>query len=82
MPRKSLYKTKEFLSTTRMPKDWLNFIDSYMSGETNVVNMLPIIKRVSEYRDIFGVALTKSIEGGDVAELLKEANKEYMKGEK
>ena len=82
LPRKSLYKTKEFLGTTKMPKDWLNFIDSYMSGETNVVYMLPIIKRVSEYRDIFGVALTKSIEGGDVAELLKEANKEYMKGEK
>ena len=79
MPRKSLYLTKEFRSATHMPEDWLSFMQGYMSGETNVVPMVPVIKRVSEYRDIFGVALTKAIEGGDVATLLKEASEEFTK---
>ena len=80
MPRASLYRNEEFLATTHMPEDWLKFMHQYMSGAMNVVTMLPVIKRVSEYRDIFGVALTKAIEGGDVAQLLKEAKQEFERG--
>jgi multiple sugar transport system substrate-binding protein len=38
---------------------------------------VPDIIPISEFRDIFGVAVTKAIEGGDPAQLLKDATAEF-----
>jgi multiple sugar transport system substrate-binding protein len=38
---------------------------------------LPELRDVTQFRDIFGVALTKVVEGGDPKTLLEQATREF-----
>ncbi len=72
--RLSIYNDPEYLKAQTLPKDWVDAVKgSIESGQPQ----LPQIKDVTQFRDIFGVALTKMIEGGDPKTLLEEATKEF-----
>ena len=72
--RSSPWKDPEFLSKTTLPKSWIE-----MSAQvpSMAVGFMPEIVPVSQFRDVYGTALTKSIEGGNVAELFKAAQAEF-----
>ena len=72
--RLSIYNDPEYLKAQTLPKDWIEAVKgSIESGRPQ----LPQIKDVTQFRDIFGIALTKMIEGGDPKTLLEEATKEF-----
>jgi multiple sugar transport system substrate-binding protein len=72
--RTSIYDNADFLKALTLPKEWVEAVKgSIQSG----MPQLPLIKDVTQFRDIFGVALTKMIEGGDAKTLLEEATKEF-----
>jgi len=72
--RLSIYNDPEYLKVQTLPKDWVEAVKgSIESGRPQ----LPQIKDVTQFRDIFGIALTKMIEGGDPKTLLEEATKEF-----
>jgi multiple sugar transport system substrate-binding protein len=72
--RLSIYNDPEYLKAQALPKDWVEAVKgSIESGRPQ----LPQIKDVTQFRDIFGVALTKMIEGGDPKTLLEAATKEF-----
>jgi multiple sugar transport system substrate-binding protein len=72
--RTSIYDNADFLKALTLPKEWVDAVKgSIQSG----MPQLPLIKDVTQFRDIFGVALTKMIEGGDAKTLLEEATKEF-----
>ncbi len=72
--RLSIYNDPEYLKAQTLPRDWIEAVKgSIESGRPQ----LPQIKDVTQFRDIFGVALTKMIEGGDPKSLLEEATKEF-----
>jgi len=72
--RVSIYNDPEYLKAQPLPKEWTEAVlGSIASGRPQ----LPQIKDVTQFRDIFGVALTKMIEGGDARTLLEEATKEF-----
>jgi multiple sugar transport system substrate-binding protein len=72
--RSSAWQDPEFLSKTTLPKGWIDVVSQVPN---KVTNMMPDIVPVTEFRDNFGVALTKAIEGGDVAQLFKAAQAEF-----
>ena len=57
-----------------MPKQW---VDSVLESAKIGKPSLPIIVPVTEFRDIFGVALTNMIGGADPAAELKKATAEF-----
>ncbi len=72
--RLSIYSDPEYLKTQTLPQDWIEAVKgSIASGRPQ----LPLIKDVTQFRDIFGIALTKMIEGGDPKVLLEGATKEF-----
>jgi len=72
--RLSIYNDPEYLRAQTLPKDWVEAVKgSIESGRPQ----LPQIKDVTQFRDIFGIALTKMIEGGDPKTLLEGATKEF-----
>lgn len=72
--RLSIYNDPEYLKVQTLPKDWVEAVKgSIESGRPQ----LPQIKDVTQFRDIFGIALTKMIEGGDPKTLLEGATKEF-----
>ena len=72
--RLSIYNDPEYLKAQTLPKDWVEAVKgSIESGRPQ----LPQIKDVTQFRDIFGIALTKMIEGGDPKTLLEGATKEF-----
>ena len=68
------WKSPEFLKANRMPQEWVNMA---LKAIQTFVPLVPDIIPISEFRDIFGVAVTKAIEGGDPAQLLKDATAEF-----
>jgi multiple sugar transport system substrate-binding protein len=72
--RLSIYNDPEYLKVQTLPRDWVDAVKgSIESGRPQ----LPLIKDVTQFRDIFGVALTKMIEGGDPKTLLEAATREF-----
>ena len=72
--RLSIYNDPEYLKAQPLPKDWIEAVKgSIESGRPQ----LPQIKDVTQFRDIFGIALTKMIEGGDPKTLLEGATREF-----
>ena len=72
--RSSAWNDPEFLSKTTLPKAWVDVVSQV---PLKVRNMLPDIVPVTEFRDIFGDALTKSIDSGNVAQLFKDAQVQF-----
>lgn len=72
--RTSIYADPEFVKAHKMPKAW---IDAVAEALKNPRPQLPELRDVSLFRDTFGVALTKMIEGGDPKTLLEQATKEF-----
>ena len=72
--RVSPWTDPEFLSKTKLPKSW---IETCSQVPSMAVAMFPEIVPIGQFRDIYGTALTKAIEGGNVAELFQEAQAEF-----
>ena len=73
--RTSTWTAPEVKAKPRMPAEWYAaFLEALKIGR----NGLPEIVDVTQYRDIFGVAIQKAIEGGNPAELVAQANKEFQ----
>lgn len=72
--RESAWRSPEFQAKNRMPKEW---VDSALKAIQTFVPLVPDIIPIAEFRDIFGVAVTKAIEGADAATVLKEAQDEF-----
>lgn len=72
--RTSIYEDPEFARQHTMPKQW---VEALAESLKNPRPQLPEVRDVSQFRDIFGVALTKAVEGGDPKVLLEQATKEF-----
>lgn len=72
--RKSILEDPEVRAGVTMPAEWLDAV----VGSGNVSRLaLPVIIPVTEFRDVYGVALTNMIGGGDPAAELKRATAEF-----
>ena len=72
--RNSAYTNEEALANLTVPQEWVETL--LASGEIGLPS-LPQIIPVTEFRDIFGIALTNTITGGDPAEELERATEEF-----
>jgi multiple sugar transport system substrate-binding protein len=72
--RTSIYQDPAFVKAHQMPKEW---IDAVAAALQHSYPMLPELRDVGQYRDIYGVALTKIIEGGDPKTMLEQATREF-----
>ena len=72
--RTAIYDSQDFRKALKLPVDW---VDAVKGSIESGVPQLPLIKDVTQFRDIFGVALTSMIEGGDPKTLLEQATKEF-----
>ncbi len=73
--RASTWTHPDVKAKPRMPADWYTaFLESLKIGR----NGLPEIVDVTQYRDIFGLAIQKAIEGGKPADLVAQAHKEFQ----
>jgi multiple sugar transport system substrate-binding protein len=72
--RNSVYTDADALKSLVVPKEWVDAVVN--SGKIGRAT-LPIIVPVTEFRDIFGVALTNMIGGADPATELKKAQDEF-----
>lgn len=68
-PRASAYTNADVLKNSVFPKEWFDTVQASLKIARSG---LPVIVGVTEFRDVFGVALTNTISGADVkAELTK-----------
>ena len=72
--RNSIYEDPEFVKAHSMPSYWVAGVHEALK---NPRPQLPELKDVTQFRDIFGVALTKVVEGGDPKALLEQATREF-----
>lgn len=72
--RNSTFDDPEYAKNLAMPKAW---IDAVKASLAESHTQLPELQDISQFRDTFGVALTKAIEGGDPKTLLEQATKEF-----
>lgn len=72
--RQSAYADEAALANLTVPQEWVDTLIA--SGEIGLPS-LPQIIPVTEFRDIFGVALTNMISGADVLEELEKATEEF-----
>ncbi|MBI5305419.1 MAG: sugar ABC transporter substrate-binding protein [Chloroflexi bacterium] len=72
--RNSVYTNPDALKNLTVPKEWVDTVVA--SGKIGRA-ALPIVVPVTEFRDIFGVALTNMIGGADPASELKKATDEF-----
>ena len=73
--RISPWDNPEVKAKPKMPADWYTaYLESLKIGRAG----LPEIVDVTQYRDLFGVTIQKAIEGGNPAELMVQANKEFQ----
>ena len=71
--RNSSFETAK-TATLKAPRDWLDC----MAGSIKVARPgLPEIVAVTEFRDIYGIALTNMLQGGDPATELKKASEQF-----
>lgn len=74
VPRNSVYANPDALKNLTVPKTWVDCVlECAKVGRPG----LPIIQPVTEFRDIFGVALTNMITGADPSAELKKATAEF-----
>ncbi len=71
----SAYENPEALAALKVPKAW---VDCMVASSRISQPGLPIIIPVTEFRDIFGIALTNMISGADPASELKRATIEFQ----
>jgi multiple sugar transport system substrate-binding protein len=72
--RLSAYSDKEALANLKVPVEWLKAVgDSMRIARPG----LPIIEPVTEFRDVFGIALNNMLNGADVAAELKKATADF-----
>jgi multiple sugar transport system substrate-binding protein len=72
--RTSAYQDKEALASLTVPMDWVDaLIESGKIGRPG----LPVIIPVTEFRDVFGVALTNMIGGADPRAELEKATEQF-----
>ncbi len=72
--RNSTFTDKETLAGVSGPKEWVQvMLDSAPLSHPN----LPIIEPVTEFRDVFGVALTNMLGGADPAAELAKATQQF-----
>ena len=70
----SPYQDKEVLANVTMPEDWVDaLVESGKIGRPG----LPVIIPVTEFRDIFGMALTNMIGGADPKTELEKATEQF-----
>ncbi len=73
-PRASSFRDPAVLKSSPFPQEWF---DCSLACQKIARPGLPIIVSVTEFRDVYGVALTNMISGADVATELKRATKEF-----
>jgi multiple sugar transport system substrate-binding protein len=72
--RNSAFKDEELIRQSRFGKQWFDCIlESARVGRPG----LPVIIPVTEFRDVFGIALTNMISGADPAAELKKATEAF-----
>lgn len=72
--RNSAYTNEEALANLTVPQEWVDTLIA--SGEIGLPS-LPQIIPVTEFRDIYGIALTNMITGGDPLQELEAATEEF-----
>jgi len=72
--RKSILNDQKVREGVTMPGEWVDAVAG--SGEISRL-ALPVIIPVTEFRDVFGVALTNMIAGADAADELKKATEAF-----
>ena len=73
--RTSAYAAAQASSDFKAPKQW---VDCMLASAAIAQPGLPVIAPVTEFRDVFGVALTNMINGADPAGELKKATAEFQ----
>ena len=73
-PRTSALSNPDRSKGSTMPPEYFECLE----GSGKIVRAgLPVINTVTEFRDIFGIALTNMIGGADPAAELKKATNDY-----
>jgi multiple sugar transport system substrate-binding protein len=73
--RKSPFQNQDLMRNSRFGREWFETL--LKSGEIARPG-LPVIIPVTEFRDVFGIALTNTIGGADVATELRRATREFQ----
>src|SRR5438105_830124 len=73
--RKSAYAAAQASSDFKAPKQW---VECMLASARIAEPGLPVIAPVTEFRDVFGVALTNTINGADPATELRKATAEFQ----
>jgi multiple sugar transport system substrate-binding protein len=73
--RNSAYSAAQQSSDFKAPKEW---VECMLKSASIAQPGLPVIAPVTEFRDVFGVALTNMINGADPAAELKRATAEFQ----
>jgi len=73
--RNSAYAAAQQSSDFKAPKEW---VECMLKSASIAQPGLPVISPVTEFRDVFGVALTNMINGADPATELKRATAEFQ----
>jgi multiple sugar transport system substrate-binding protein len=72
--RNSAFETANKSTELKAPREWLqSMMDSIKVAKPG----LPEITAVTEFRDIYGIALTNMLQGGDPATELKKASEQF-----
>ncbi|KQT58268.1 MULTISPECIES: ABC transporter substrate-binding protein [unclassified Aureimonas] len=72
--RNSIVNDPEVLAGVSMPKDWATAVSQ--SAKISQI-ALPVIVPVTEFRDVYGVALTNLLAGADAAAELSKATEQF-----
>lgn len=72
--RNSAYSNEQALSNLKVPRDW---VDALVASGAIGRPGLPVIIPVTQFRDIFGIALTNMIGGADPKEELEKATEQF-----
>jgi multiple sugar transport system substrate-binding protein len=73
--RNSAYAAAQASADFKAPKEW---VECMLKSASIAQPGLPVIAPVTEFRDVFGVALTNMINGADPAGELKKATAEFQ----
>ena len=73
--RNSAYAAAQASSDFKAPKEW---VECMLKSAAIAQPGLPVIAPVTEFRDVFGVALTNMINGADPATELRKATAEFQ----
>ena len=73
--RTSAYAAAQSSSDFKSPKEW---VECMLASARIAEPGLPVIVAVTEFRDVFGIALTNMINGADAAAELKRATAEFQ----